>query len=75
MALTDALTTGFPAEPDRQRRAVVEALGPAAAERAIGVIATFQMMNRMLDGVGAPVHPSLLGLGLELGFERADLPI
>lgn len=75
LGLVDALTTGFPAEPIAERQAVVAELGHAAAERAIGVIATFQMMNRLLDGVGAPVHPSLLELGLELGFERDELPI
>jgi len=45
-----------------------------AAERAIGVIATFQMMNRALDGVGAPVHPHLHPFAIELGFNPNDLP-
>lgn len=75
MALVDALTTEVRAEPVAERNAVVAELGGAATERAVGVIATFQMMNRLLDGVGAPVHPSLLELGLELGFRRDDLPI
>ena len=75
LALTDALTIGFPGEPVVERDSVVAELGPAGAERAVGIIATFQMMNRLLDGVGAPVHPSLADLGLELGFRREDLPI
>ncbi|MEM7271733.1 MAG: hypothetical protein AAF547_01525 [Actinomycetota bacterium] len=72
--LADAMTTAFGQEPVAARGALVAAAGPAVAERAIGVVATFQMMNRLLDGVGAPVNPSLHGLARTLGFEPADLP-
>ncbi|MEM7324730.1 MAG: hypothetical protein AAF531_16700 [Actinomycetota bacterium] len=50
------------------------AAGEAVAERAVSVCATFQMMNRLLDGVGAPVNARLHPLAAELGFEPGDLP-
>ena len=37
------------------RAAVVNALGPGAAVDAAGVMGTFEMMNRIADGVGMPV--------------------
>lgn len=52
---------------------MVAAAGAAAAERAIGVCATFQMMNRLLDGVGAPVDRALHPLAVELGYEVGDI--
>jgi len=52
---------------------VVAALGSASAERAVGVIATFQMMNRLLDGVGAPVSSQHNALAMELGFQPEDI--
>ena len=73
-ALATALTTKTSAEPVVERSALIEAAGPEEAERAIGVCATFQMMNRLLDGVGAPVRSSLHGIAADLGFDPADLP-
>ena len=72
-ALVEALTTDTSGEPAAQRQALVAAAGEAVAERAIGVCATFQMMNRLLDGVGAPVRRSLHGIAAELGFDPADI--
>lgn len=74
LALTDALTTRTDAEPADQRAALIAAAGEAAAERAIGVCATFQMMNRLLDGVGAPVRASLHPIAVELGLDPELLP-
>ena len=73
-ALVDAMGTGRPIDPVAEREALRAVAGDAAAERAIGVAATFQMMNRLLDGVGAPVNQRLHPLALELGFELADIP-
>lgn len=72
--LTDAMTTRPDREPVVERAALVAAANEAVAERAVAVCATFQMMNRLLDGVGAPVHPGLHPLAQELGFDPADLP-
>ena len=57
-----------------ERDALVAVAGTEVAERAVGVAATFQMMNRLLDGVGAPVHQRLHPLAVELGFEPAAIP-
>lgn len=73
-ALTEALTTNWMDPPTEQRDALVAVAGVEAADRAVGVIANFQMMNRLLDGVGAPVHERLHPLARQLGFEPADIP-
>jgi hypothetical protein len=74
LAFTDALTIGWDRNVDGERYALVGALGPERAERAIGVCATFQMMNRALDGVGAPVPATIRPLAAELGFDPGTIP-
>jgi hypothetical protein len=69
LALTDALTIRWDGNVDDERTALVGVLGESRAERAIGVCATFQMMNRALDGVGAPVATAIRPLAAELGFD------
>ncbi len=71
--MASTLTTRTTTGPTDERDALVAALGAAATERAIGVAATFQMMNRLLDGVGAPVDKALHPLAVELGYEVADI--
>ncbi len=58
-----------------ERNALVGALGAIAAERAAGVAATFQMMNRLLDAVGAPVSNKrhFAPIAAALGFELATI--
>lgn len=73
-ALVEAITTRTAYDPQAERDALGAAIGERATERAIGVCGTFQMMNRLLDGVGAPVAKSLHPLAKELGFEPADIP-
>ena len=72
--LAQAMGTNWTQPPTVAREALVAVAGPEFAERAIGVAATFQMMNRLLDGVGAPVNKSLHPLAKELGFEPLDIP-
>ncbi len=72
-AFTDALTTNHLGDLTSVRADLVDALGPVGAERAIGVAATFQMMNRALDGVGAPVSRDLHPLAVELGFAPEEI--
>ena len=74
VALADAMGTKWIADPVAERNALIAAGGAAVAERAIGVAATFQMMNRLLDGVGAPVRPQLHEIAIQLGFESTDIP-
>ncbi len=73
-ALAQAMATDWVASPTAARDALIAAAGPQVAERAVGVAATFQMMNRLLDGVGAPVNERLHPLAQELGFEPTDIP-
>ena len=72
-ALAEALTTVTDADPWAERDGLVAALGPALAERAVGVCATFQMMNIMLDATGAPVRGKLDDVAAILGFEPSDI--
>lgn len=71
--MAEALGTRWTDDLSPERDAVVAALGPESAERAVGVIATFQMMNRLLDGVGAPVGSQHYSLAMELGFQPEDI--
>jgi hypothetical protein len=73
-ALAEAMGTRWTAEPAAERSALAAVAGAEAAERVIGVAATFQMMNRLLDGVGAPVRPQLHGIAAELGFAPDAIP-
>jgi len=73
-ALANALTTNTNEDPRTERASLISVAGARSAERAIGVCATFQMMNRLLDGVGAPVHSRLHPLAAELGFDPDLLP-
>lgn len=49
----DATLAGDPA--DATRRAVIDVLGEGGLVDAAGVIANFEMMNRIADGTGMPV--------------------
>jgi len=73
-ALTDVLGAPLPRDPSVERAALIDVLGEAATERVIGVAATFQMMNRLLDGVGAPVSSELRSIAGELGFDPGSIP-
>ena len=54
------------------REAVVAAMGEAAAVEAAGVIGNFQMMNRILDGVGIPPAPRYIPIAAELGIDLEE---
>ena len=75
LAFTDALGIDPNTDPGPERAQLVDRLGPVAAERAAGVAATFQMMNRLLDGVGAPVNnrPHFAPIADAMGFVLADI--
>lgn len=75
LAFTDALGIDPRNDPTTERAALVDRLGPIAAERAAGIAATFQMMNRLLDGVGAPVNnrPHFAPIAEALGFALSDI--
>lgn len=71
--LVEALTLETSRSPVEARDALVVVAGEAAAERAIAVCATFQMMNRLLDGTGTPMPPGLEGIASTLGFDPTEL--
>jgi hypothetical protein len=75
LAFTDALGVDPNIDPSPERAQLVDRLGPIAAERTAGVAATFQMMNRLLDGVGAPVNnrPHFAPIAEAMGFVLADI--
>lgn len=73
-SFTDALGGPLTRDPSLERAALIEVLGEARTERVVGVAATFQMMNRLLDGVGAPVSSELRSIAGELGFDPVIIP-
>lgn len=72
-AFTDAITADHLSDLTTVRADLVAALGPVGAERAVSIASTFQMMNRALDGVGAPIGADLYPIAKQLGFEPADI--
>lgn len=76
MAFADALDQRSTTDLTDARDKLVAAVGQAGAERAAGVVATFQMMNRLLDGVGAPVNnrKHFEPIAEALGFRLSDIP-
>ena len=72
LALVDAVVMRDNAEyPDARVRAELR-LGRNAADRVAMVAANFQMMNRLLDAIGAPVSPRLFPLAEEMGLTVPD---
>ncbi|MGI9605451.1 MAG: hypothetical protein ACR2P0_04870 [Acidimicrobiales bacterium] len=75
LTFTDAMAADAIADVAAERQALVDRVGPQGAEKAVGVAATYQMMNRLLDAVGAPVRgrTHLEPVAKALGFEPADI--
>lgn len=67
--MVDALLTGDPGVIGAARTKLVDALGSVTAAAAIGVIANFQMMNRILDATGVPTPPDRVGLAQAIGVD------
>ncbi|MEM9202189.1 MAG: hypothetical protein AAGC53_11035 [Actinomycetota bacterium] len=72
LALTDAVVLRDNAEyPDARVRAEL-LLGRHGADRIAMVAANFQMMNRLLDAIGAPVPARLFPLAEEMNLTVPD---
>ncbi len=70
LAFTDALVMRDPDELAIAREALAMQLGDAAVVPAANVVATFEMMNRLLDGVGAPPNPKFMNKDVSIGLNR-----
>ncbi len=68
LEFTDALVLGDPDELPISRQRLLEVAGEAATVRAAGCVGNFQLMNRVLDAVIAPVNPAFAPMGVELGL-------
>ena len=68
LEFTDALVLGDHDELPIARQRLLEVSGEAATVRAAGCVGNFQMMNRVLDAVLAPVNPVFASVGDELGI-------
>ena len=67
--LATALTTGEGVE--ESGKLLAEAAGREVAAAAVGVCANFEMMNRILDGIGCPVPAFARPIAKQLGVEPA----
>lgn len=66
-ALADAAVLRDGDEIGSARRRCLDALGPATTVRAAAVVANFEMMNRLLDGIGVGPPRRMLPIGDEIG--------
>ena len=55
LPFVDAVMTGAEADRQSARDSIVESLGAESLVDAAGVLANFQMMNRVAEGTGIPV--------------------
>ncbi len=67
--MADALASGERDVIGVARQELVATVGPITAGAAIGVIANFQMMNRILDATGVPTPPDRVGLADAIGVD------
>jgi len=72
----DAVLTGDESERTAARISVADALGPTGLVDACGVVANFEMMNRIADATGMPVGKGTLKRTAEwrelIGIDRFD---
>ena len=72
IAFTDAAVLGQSPEMTEARRNLMEAGGEAAVIRAAACAGNFEMMNRLLDAIGAPVGDGSVRLAEKLGLTVPD---
>lgn len=68
----DAIVLQDPDELPIARNDLLEAAGPEVVNSVAGVTASFELMNRLLDSTGAPVHGFLTDIIEELGVVVPD---
>ena len=67
VAATDAAVLFDADEVPAARAALLAAVGDAGTVRVMAAAGNYQMMNRVLDGVGNPVAAGLASIAAELG--------
>lgn len=72
MAAVDAAVLRDHYEIDDARSALVDRIGEPAAVRVFAIAGNFEMMNRLLDAIGAPVGKGVTGLADEMGLTIPD---
>ncbi|MCP4960270.1 MAG: hypothetical protein GY925_13510 [Actinomycetia bacterium] len=68
LAFTDAAILHDPDEMPEARLELAASAGPDAVVRAAAVAGNFQMMNRLLDGIGVKISRHAMTLANELGL-------
>ncbi len=58
VAFAEAVVAGVAGDIQSARRAVIQALGPAAMVDAAAVIAQFNAIDRVADATGTPLEPA-----------------
>ena len=67
-ALTDAAVLRDPYERDIALENLIDVAGADAARRAAATAGNFEMMNRLLDGIGVGPNDHMVGLASDLGI-------
>ena len=62
LAFTDAVMRGEDASVARERRALVSVLSPEAFVDVCGLIAAFNVVDRVADATGIPLDPMMLAM-------------
>ena len=66
-AFTDAAVLRDPHERDIALHALIEAVGEPGARRAAATAGNFEMMNRLLDGIGVGPPDGFVAIAPEIG--------
>ncbi len=65
--LTDAIVLRDNDERPTAFAELVDAVGPAGAVRAAAVVGNFEMMNRLMDGIGVGAGPEMATIAADIG--------
>ena len=74
LAFTDALVLRDTDELEPAREDLRLLGGENAVRGAAGVVATFEMMNRILDAIGAPISPRYMDTEISLAISGTGTP-
>jgi hypothetical protein len=72
VAFADAAVLRDDDEMTIARDRLLTVAGPRAVVRAAGVVGTFEMMNRLLDGIGVPIGAHAAPMAAVLGVDVPD---